>query len=107
MNYFPRGGPGYSEFMAGGTPNGDDDFDGEEDYSAAGEPEYHPEADDPGDFWCPKCAAPMFGDATLCSKCGDYVTPGAKPSHPMPWWVWAGLAGVALTFFFLLTRGCR
>ena len=81
---------------------GDDEEDGDsfEDYT----PEYHPEADEAGEFWCPKCGAEMYGDSTRCATCGDYVTPGARPS--MPWWIWLGilfvgvglLAGLAAAF---------
>jgi hypothetical protein len=63
------------------------------------EPEYHPEADDAGVFWCPKCGSEMYGDSTRCPKCGDYVTPGARPSgSSMPRWMWAALilAGLGL-----------
>jgi hypothetical protein len=59
----------------------DDDF----------ESEYHPEQDDPGILWCPNCGGEMHGDSTRCPKCGDYVTPGARPSGSMPWWIWLGL----------------
>jgi predicted RNA-binding Zn-ribbon protein involved in translation (DUF1610 family) len=61
------------------------------------EPEYHPEADDAGTFWCPSCGAEMYGDATRCPTCGDFVTPGARPSSRTPWWIWAGLVLVAVT----------
>lgn len=67
-----------------------DEDDGPEDY------EYHPEADDPGVFWCPKCGAEMYGDASLCAKCGDYVKPGLRPSTPTPWWIWVGLVLIVL-----------
>jgi len=64
---------------------------GEDDDSFEGfEPEYQAEAEDPGVFWCPKCDAEMYGDSTRCPKCGDFVTPGLRPSTPTPWWIWAG-----------------
>ena len=74
------------------------EFEDEEDAFESYEPEYHPEADDPGVFWCPKCGAEMYGDAGRCSKCGDFVKPGARPSTPTPWWIWAFivLMGLAL-----------
>jgi hypothetical protein len=71
-----------------------DTFDSDED-----EPEYHPEADDPGVFWCPKCGSEMYGDSTRCPKCGDYVKPVTRPSaSSMPRWMWAALilAGLGL-----------
>ena len=49
-------------------------FESEGDYEEDGdsfesyEAEYHPEADDPGVFWCPKCGAEMFGDSTRCAR---------------------------------------
>lgn len=54
--------------------------------------------DDAGTLWCPSCGAEMYGDSTRCPKCGDYVTPGARPSTAMPWWIWLGLilVGVAM-----------
>ena len=61
----------------------DDDFE---------ETEYAPEAEDAGDLWCPKCGALMYADAVRCPSCGDYVTPGARPSRGHPWWVWLGVA---------------
>jgi len=61
------------------------------------EPEYDPEADDPGVFWCPKCGAEMYGDSTRCPKCGDFVKPGARPSTKTPWWIWAGAVVIGLT----------
>ena len=71
----------------------------DEDFEDDGEAEYHPEADDPGIFWCPSCGSEMYGDSTRCPKCGDYVTPGSRPSSgAMPWWMWAImiLVGLAL-----------
>ncbi len=67
----------------------DDGFEGE-DFEDCG-PEYHPEADDPGEFWCPECGAVMFGDSTRCPACGEYVTPGAGPAWRMPRLMWAGV----------------
>ena len=80
------------------TVDSSDGFDEDDESFENYEPEYHPEADDPGVFWCPKCGAEMYGDSSRCPKCGDYVKPGAKPSTPTPWWVWAGIIiiGVAL-----------
>ena len=70
-----------------------EDSDGDEDDSFESyEPEVHPEADDPGIFWCPKCGSEMYGDSSRCARCGDYVTPGARPRTPTPWWIWAGIA---------------
>lgn len=63
----------------------EDDFD-------EGEPEYHPEADEAGELWCPKCGAVVYAAATRCAKCGDYVTPGAAP---LPAWIWVGLVAIA------------
>lgn len=48
--------------------------------------------DDAGILWCPNCGAEMYGDSTRCAACGDYVTPGARPSKP--WWIWAGLIAI-------------
>ena len=74
------------------TTQGEDPDDGEEfdDYEA----EYHPEADDAGELWCPKCGAVMYAGADLCPKCNQYVTPGARPSAPMPVWMWAIGVGI-------------
>ena len=74
----------------------DDEFDGDDDYSDSGEAGYHPEADDAGVFWCPACGAEIYGDSPRCSKCGEYVTPGARGASGKPWWVWAGLLAIAL-----------
>ena len=68
----------------------------DEDPSEADSPDYSPEADDPGVFWCPKCGSEMFGDAGRCPTCGDYVTPGARPSSRTPAWIWAGLVLIGL-----------
>ena len=73
---------------------GDDDADS-----------YSPESEEAGELWCPNCSALMYADATRCPSCGDHVTPGAKPSQGLPWWVWLGvilllaaIAGSLLTF---------
>jgi predicted nucleic acid-binding Zn ribbon protein len=78
------------------TTESEGDFEEEDDYSAPEDFEYHPVADDPGVFWCPKCGAEMYGDASLCSKCGDYVKPGARPRAAAPWWIWVGLVLIVL-----------
>jgi len=71
--------------------------EGDDDFEDDGEPEYHPEADDPGVFWCPHCGSEMYGDSTRCPKCGDYVTPGHHPGPgSMPWWMWAIMIFIAL-----------
>lgn len=76
---------------------GESEDDGEED-DYSGEPEYHPESDDAGVFWCPHCGSDMYGDAVRCPKCGDYVTAGSRHhSQSMPWWIWAGIIVVALS----------
>ncbi len=80
-----------------GTLDSEGDFEDDEESFESTEPEYHPEADDPGIFWCPKCGVEMYGDATRCPKCGDFVTPGVRPSTRTPWWIWAGLLLVGLT----------
>ncbi|MGH7340682.1 MAG: hypothetical protein ACREKH_09350 [Candidatus Rokuibacteriota bacterium] len=73
-----------------------DDSDEGEDF-ADYEPEYHPEADEAGELWCPKCGAVMYADASLCPSCNEYVTPGARPAGPMPLWMWViGIAVVIL-----------
>ena len=72
------------------------DSDEEDDFSDAGEPEYHPEADDAGEFWCPRCGGEMYGDATRCPRCGDFVTPGTRPSAPMPKGMWIGIVGIGI-----------
>ena len=82
--------------MTKGTFESDDEFDGDDDFSEPGEPEYSSEADDAGVFWCPSCGGEMYGDATRCPKCGDYVSPGPKSASGMPWWIWAGLAALGL-----------
>lgn len=62
------------------------------------EPDYSPEADEAGEFWCPQCSASMYGDATRCPTCGDYVTPGARPlSGGMTWLTWTLIVVIALT----------
>ena len=58
-----------------------DDEDGEEDFGGY-EPEYHPEADEAGDLWCPLCGAVVYADASQCPKCGEYITPGRPPAGP-------------------------
>jgi hypothetical protein len=60
------------------------------------ESEYAPEADEAGELWCPKCGAVMYADASLCRKCDEYVTPGARPSRAMPLWIWVTLIVVLL-----------
>ncbi len=77
------------------TTESEGDFEEEDDDASAGDFEYHPEADDPGVFWCPKCSAEMYGDSNLCASCDNYVKPGLKPSTPTPWWIWAG-AGIII-----------
>lgn len=72
------------------TDTGDDSDDEElEGY----EPEYHPEADEAGELWCPHCGAVMHADSDRCPKCGDYVTPGPRPT---PGWLRAGAIVLAL-----------
>ena len=45
---------------------------------------------DAGVLWCPHCGSEMYGDATRCPKCGDYVSPVHHPAPgSMPWWMWA------------------
>ena len=73
----------------------DDDFDESPEFEGY-EPEYHAEAEDAGEFWCPKCSALMYADATRCPSCGDYVTPGAKPVRGHPWWIWLGVVLLVL-----------
>ena len=55
----------------------DGDEDGGEDFSRS---------DDQGVLWCPAFGAEMYGDSTRCPTCGDYVTPGPKPSAFRSWW---------------------
>jgi len=74
-----------------------DSEDDEDPFESSGS-EYSPEADDPGVFWCPNCGGGMFGDATRCPTCGDFVTPGARPSTPTPWWIWVVGGLIALAF---------
>lgn len=78
------------------TLESEGEFEDDEDPLEIDAPEYAPEADDAGVFWCPKCGAEMFGDAGRCPTCGDDVTPGARPSSPTPRWIWAGLVLVGL-----------
>lgn len=66
--------------------------------------EYSPEGDEAGVFWCPKCGAEMYGDASRCPTCGNYVTPGARPSSGLPWWIWVGLILAGLTLLAGLLR---
>jgi hypothetical protein len=51
---------------------------------------------DAGVLWCPHCGSEMYGDATRCPNCGDYVTPGHPSPGSMPWWIWAIIVFVAL-----------
>jgi len=74
-----------------------EDPDDEPDNYEPEEFEYSPEQDDPGVFWCPKCGAEMYGDSTRCAKCGDFVTPGARPKTAIPWWIWLGIILVGST----------
>ena len=73
----------------------DDDFDGSPEYEGY-EPEYHPEADDAGELWCPKCGAVMYADATRCASCRNDLPPGAKTAHGHPWWIWLGVGLLVL-----------
>ena len=82
--------------MTKGTFESDDEFDGDGDDDAPGEPEYSPEAEDAGVFRCPSCGGEMYGDSTRCPKCGDYVTPGLRSASGTPWWIWAGLVAIGL-----------
>ncbi len=69
----------------------------EEDDDSGEEPgDYAPESDEAGELWCPKCGAVMYADATLCPRCGDFVTPGLRPASSMPAWMWVGLGILAL-----------
>jgi hypothetical protein len=79
------------------TTESEGDFEEDGDSFESEDFEYHPESDDPGVFWCPKCGAEMYGDASLCPKCGNYGKPGLRPSTETPWWIWAGLVLIALT----------
>ena len=66
-----------------------DSDDGDEDFGN----------DDPGVLWCPHCGSEMYGDASRCPTCGDYVTPSHHPAPgSMPWWMWmiVILVGLAL-----------
>lgn len=72
-----------------------DDEPEEEDFEGT-EPEYHPEADEAGELWCPKCGAVMHADADRCPSCGDYVTPGLAPARPWPLWLRLGLGFLVL-----------
>lgn len=74
----------------------DGDVDDEDDSFDSLPPDYPSEADDAGVFWCPKCGVEMYGDASRCPSCGDYVTPGARPSTSTPWWIWAGILLISL-----------
>jgi hypothetical protein len=80
------------------TQAGDGDEDEGDDFGGY-ESEYHPEADDAGELWCPKCGAVMYAGADLCPKCNEYVTPGAAPSKSMPVWMW--IVGVAILLLIL------
>lgn len=77
------------------APRTFDDSDDRPEYEGY-EPEYHPEAEDAGELWCPHCGALMHADATRCPSCGDHVTPGAKPVRGHPWWIWLGVALLVL-----------
>jgi hypothetical protein len=44
------------------------------------DPAYTPEADDPGELWCPACGAVIYADAVRCPACEQYVTPGRPPA---------------------------
>jgi len=79
-----------------GTLESEGEFADDEEPSDVDLPDYAPEADDPGVFWCPSCGSEMFGDVGRCPTCGDYVTPGARPSSHTPGWVWAGLVLIGL-----------
>ena len=78
------------------TFDSEGEFEEEESGFEGYEPKYHPEAGDRGTFWCPKCGEEMYGDATLCRKCGDFVTPGLRPRSVMSLWLWVGLILVGL-----------
>ncbi len=67
-----------------------------EEFDEDKESEYLPEEHDAGVFWCPKCGAEMYGDATRCPRCENYVTPGARTSTPTSWWIWVGLLLIGL-----------
>ncbi len=84
--------------MAKGRFDSDDDFD---------EPSYSPEADDAGILWCPSCGAEMYGDATRCPTCGDFVTPGSRGRSGTPWWIWAGLLALGLSLLAGLVAAAR
>jgi uncharacterized paraquat-inducible protein A len=71
--------------------------DGDAEFEDDAEPEYHPESEEAGEFWCPQCGSEMYGDATRCPKCGDYVTPGARPlSGRMTGLAWALIVLIVL-----------
>ena len=79
-----------------GTLDSEGEDADDDDPSEGDSPEYSPEADDAGVFWCPHCGSEMYGDAGRCPKCGDFVTPGARPSSGTPGWIWAGLLLIGL-----------
>jgi len=91
--------------MKGTLESEGDDAD-DEDPSGFDPPEYAPEADDSGVFWCPKCGAEMLGDVDRCPTCGDYVTPGARPSSVTPGWIRAGLILIGLAMLAGLIAAC-
>ena len=62
-------------------PKVSDDGPGDEDFEGY-EPEYHPEADEAGELWCPLCGAVVYADAVQCPKCGEFMTPGLPPAGP-------------------------
>jgi predicted nucleic acid-binding Zn ribbon protein len=68
------------------------------------EPEYHPEADEAGELWCPLCGAGVHADASRCPACGDYMTPGQPPRRKGPLG-WIVVAIVVLVILALLRLG--
>ena len=93
--------------MSKRTSEADDEFEEDDDYGESDASEYHPEADDPGVFWCPSCGAEMYGDSTRCPKCGDYVTPGARRASGKSWWIWAGLIAIGLGLLAAFVAAAR
>ena len=86
-----------------------DDESGEEDFEGY-EPEYHPEADEAGELWCPLCGAVIHAEASICPKCGEFMTPGLPPAGSMPrwrsslvYWILFAIVGGAILSMILAT----
>lgn len=58
--------------------------------------------DEPGVMPCPHCRQLISEDAEQCEHCHQYISVEDAPVQGKPWWVWAGLIGLAAVLLMWL-----